>query len=121
MSPAQIEALAALAAAENSIAPLDAMRMAHERVLEERAHMDAQADKDRRHQLDLLNLQNDVNKHALSAQAQLGTGVAHGGAVHHHHIAPPVPLVRTCRNGHVIASGHENDQFCAACGVPLQS
>ncbi|CDG82642.1 SPFH domain-containing protein [Janthinobacterium agaricidamnosum] len=119
MSAQQIQALAALAAAEHSIAPADAIRMAHERVLEERAHMEAQADKDRRHQLDLLNLQNDVNKHALSAQAQLAAGVAQAGGVHHHHGAPAPAAVQQCGNGHPLRAGHENDRFCAVCGVPL--
>jgi len=123
MSPEQIGALAAVAAAENSIAPLDAIRMAHERVLEERAHMEAQADKDRRHQLDLINLQNNAHNHALSAQMQLGVGVAQAGApVHHHHGAavPAAPLVRYCRNGHPGRPGHPDDKFCAECGAPMQ-
>ncbi|MDC8756556.1 hypothetical protein [Janthinobacterium fluminis] len=114
MSAEQIHALAAVAAAENSIAPLDALRMAHERVLEERAHMEAQADKDRRHQLDLINLQNAAHSHALSAQAQLGVGVAQAGAtVHHHHGV----TARRCANGHPAGP---DDKFCATCGAPLQ-
>ncbi|MET3133288.1 ribosomal protein L37E [Oxalobacteraceae bacterium GrIS 1.11] len=114
MSAEQIHALAAVAAAENSIAPLDAIRMAHERVLEERAHMEAQADKDRRHQLDLIALQNQAHSHALSAQAQLGVGVAQAGAtVHHHHGAA------CCANGHAARPGHANDKFCAECGAPM--
>ncbi len=114
MSAEQIHALAAVAAAENSIAPLDAIRMAHERVLEERAHMEAQADKDRRHQLELINLQNAAHGHALSAQAQLGVGVAQAGApIHHHH----APAQRRCANGHPAGAA---DKFCATCGAPLQ-
>lgn len=120
MSPDQIQALASLASAEHSIAPPDAIRMAHERVLEERAHMEAQADKDRRHQLDLINLQNAAHGHALSAQAQLGVGVAQAGAtVHHHHAAAPAP--RRCPNGHPVRPGHQNDKFCAECGAPLSA
>jgi hypothetical protein len=119
MSPAQIQALAQVAAAENSIAPADAIRMAHERVLEERAHMEAQADKDRRHQLELIALQNAAQNHALSAQMQLGVGVAQAGApVHHHHAAPAA--ASTCINGHPRRVGHPEDKFCAECGVPLQ-
>ncbi|WP_317203805.1 hypothetical protein [Janthinobacterium sp.] len=114
MSAEQIHALAALAAAEHSIAPLEALRMAHERVLEERAHMEAQADKDRRHQLDLINLQNAAHNHALSAQAQLGVGVAQAGATVHHHHAAAGPC---CANGHPLAPGA---QFCASCGAPLR-
>jgi hypothetical protein len=104
-------------AAENSVSPLEAMRMAQQRAAEERAHMEAQADKDRRHQLDLINLQNAAHNHALSAQAQLGVGVAQAGApVHHHHAAP---AVRYCRNGHAARPGHQDDKFCAECGAPL--
>ncbi|MFZ4874171.1 hypothetical protein ACL9RI_03725 [Janthinobacterium sp. Mn2066] len=48
MSAEQIHALAALAAAENSIAPLDAMRMAQDSVAQERAYRDGQAERERR-------------------------------------------------------------------------
>jgi hypothetical protein len=123
MSPAQIQALAQVAAAENSMAPADAIRMAHERVLEERAHMEAQADKDRRHQLELIALQNAAHNHALSAQMQLGVGVAQAGATVHHHHAPAAaaaaPLPRCCANGHPVRPGHPNDKFCAECGAPI--
>ena len=128
MSAEQIHALAAVAAAEHSIAPLEALRMAHERVLEERAHMEAQADKDRRHQLDLINLQNTAHNHALSAQAQLGVGVAQaGGGQHSHHpqqISHPqqhthvhLAPAALCGNGHPAGP---SDKFCAVCGAPLQ-
>ena len=120
MSAEQIKALAQVVAAENSIAPADAIRMAHERVLEERAHMEAQADKDRRHQLDLINLQNTAHNHALSAQMQLGVGVAQAGApVHHHHGAAAAPAVKRCPNGHPPRADHPGDKFCAECGAPL--
>jgi hypothetical protein len=137
MNPQQIQALAAVAAAENSMAPAEAIRMAHERVLEERAHMESQADKDRRHQLDLINLQNAAHNHALSAQMQLGVGVAQAsghhaqpaapgqyhnpqaGAPQHHHAPAPAAL-RCCSNGHPARPGHPNDKFCAECGAPLQ-
>jgi hypothetical protein len=46
-----------------------AARLAQQQVLEERARRDVEMDKDRRHQLDLLALQNDVNKTALATQA----------------------------------------------------
>jgi hypothetical protein len=79
--------------------------------------MEAQADKDRRHQLDLINLQNAAHNHALSAQAQLGVGVAQAGAtVHHHHAAP---LARHCPNGHAARPGHQNGRFCPECGAAL--
>ena len=81
--------------------------MAHEREDHERARRDAEVDKDRRHQLDLINLQNDVNKAALASQAQLGAGVAQGRA----HVA------RQCANGHAAQAG---DRFCAQCGAALQ-
>ncbi len=117
MDAAQIEALAVVVGAENSIAPADATRMAHERVQEERAHMEAQADKVRRHELDLINLQNAAHNHALSAQMQLGVGVARASAPVHDH---PAPAIRVCSNGHPGRPGHLDDKFCAACGAPLQ-
>ena len=119
MSAAQIQALAAVIGAENSIAPADAMRLAQERVLEERAHAEAQGDKARRHQLDLIALQNAAQAHALSAQMQLGVGVAQAGAGHGQ-AAPPAPPIRLCSNGHPGRPGHPDDKFCAACGAPLQ-
>jgi hypothetical protein len=66
-----------------------------------------EVDKDRRHQLDLLALQNDVNKAALATQSALGVGRWRGapaGAVH----APWPP-------------GAPGDRFCGACGAPLHS
>jgi len=63
-------------------------------VRDEQARREAEVDKDRRHQLDLLRLQNDVNKAALHAQA----GVA--GA-------------RQCVHGHAL---QRDDRVCAACG-----
>ncbi|MFM9436965.1 hypothetical protein ACFDR9_004052 [Janthinobacterium sp. CG_23.3] len=117
MSAEQIHALAAVAAAENSIAPLEAMRMAHERALEERAHMEAQADKDRRHQLDLINLQNAAHGHALSAQAQLGVGVAQANSPQHQHVHHHAAAAPRCVNGHPAGAA---DKFCATCGAPLQ-
>ncbi len=118
MSAQQIEALAKLAAAENNVSPDEAARMAHQRVLEERAHMEAQADKDRRHQLDLIHLQNAAHNHALSAQAQLGVGVAQAGAPVHHHHAPAA--LAPCPNGHPARAGHPEDRYCAVCGAPLR-
>jgi hypothetical protein len=91
--------LAALA----GVAPLDAARMAQERADQALAQRDAQVDRERRHQLDLLAIQNDVNKAALATQSQLGAALA--GA-------------RACVHGHP-ARGAE--QFCASCGAPLSS
>ena len=118
MTPEQIAALASVVAAEHGVTPGEAARQAYERVLEERAHRDAEMDKDRRHQLDLLNLQNAASANALTSQSQLGVGVAQAGAPVHHHHVPEQP--RYCRNGHPTRAGHPLDKFCAECGVPLQ-
>jgi hypothetical protein len=107
MSPQQLAALSGVVAANNSVTAQDAARMAHEREQLERTRRDAEVDKDRRHQLDLLNLQNDVNKAALASQAQLGAGVAQAFAA-----AP-----RQCAGGHAAQAG---DRFCAQCGAALQ-
>ncbi|MES2261186.1 MAG: hypothetical protein V4724_21935 [Pseudomonadota bacterium] len=118
MSPEQIHAMAAVVSAEHSVSPLDAMRLAQERVLEERAHRDAQEQKDKQHQLELLKLQNATHANALSSQMQLGVGVAQAGAPVHHHHAPPQPAVKYCINGHKV---EPNMKFCAECGVPIPS
>jgi hypothetical protein len=119
MSPAQIQSMAAVVAAENSLSPADAMRMLQERVNEERAHRDAQEQKDKQHQLDLLKLQNATHANALSAQMQLGVGVAQAGAPVHHHHVPTQPAVNVCVNGHPVPADRPNAKFCAECGVPL--
>jgi hypothetical protein len=113
MSPQQLSALSAVVAATNSITAQEAARMAGEREQLERARRDAEVDKDRRHQLDLLNLQNDVNKAALAAQSALGIGVAYGRA----DTGAPVLEVRRCANGHAALAG---DRLCAQCGAALQ-
>lgn len=117
MSAEQIHALAALAAAENSVAPLDALRMAHDSVAQERSYLEGQAERERRQQLDLINLQNAAHAHGLSAQAQLGVAVAQA-------LQPSVGLGAAaslrCKNGHAQRAGHPEDKFCAACGVALQ-
>jgi hypothetical protein len=105
MSPQQLAALAGVVGATNNVTASDAARMAQEHGQQERARRDAEVDKDRRHQLDLLNLQNDVNKAALASQAQLGVGVSRA--------AP----ARQCVNGHAAQPG---DRFCPQCGVALQ-
>jgi hypothetical protein len=109
--------------AENSVSPLEAMRMAQQGVAEERARADAQQDKDRQHQLELLKLQNASHANALASQMQLGVGVAQAGApVHHHHA--PAPAVRqdalACVNGHPVPADRPAGKFCAECGVPLR-
>lgn len=127
MTPEQIQSLAAVVAAEHSVSPAEAMRLAREQVLEERAHRDTDMDKDRRHQLDLLNLQNAASAVALTTQSQLGVGVARAGApgpvtATSPAIAPttaPVASARCCRNGHPLRADSLHDKFCAECGVPL--
>ena len=115
MSAEQIHALAALAAAENSVAPLDAMRMAQDSVAQERAYLEGQAERERRQQLELINLQNAAHSHGLAAQAQLGVAVAQALQPGAGAVAPD-----RCKNGHAQRSGHPEDKFCAACGVALQ-
>jgi hypothetical protein len=117
MSADQIQALAQVVAAEHGVTPAEAARLAYERVVEERTHRDAELDKDRRHQLDLLNIQNAASASALTTQSQLGVGVAQAGAPVHHHHAPTA--ARRCPHGHVVPPGREQDKFCAECGAPL--
>ncbi|SFU51152.1 SPFH domain-containing protein [Pseudoduganella namucuonensis] len=124
MSPEQIRAMAEVASAENSLSPMDAMRMAQERVAEERAHRDAQEQKDKQHQLELLKLQNATHANALSSQMQLGVGVAQGRAQQvpqpqPHSAQPAQPAARHCANGHPVPADRPNAKFCAECGVPL--
>lgn len=111
MSAQQLAALAGVVAATNSVTAQDAMRQVQQQLEREQARRDAEVDKDRRHQLDLLNLQNDVNKAALKAQSELGTGVAQGNGQVHYHQAP-----RACPNGH---RAGPNDRFCAECGAAI--
>ena len=116
MSAEQIHALAALAAAENSVAPLDAMRMAQEGASQERAYLQEQAERERRAQLELINLHNAAHGQALAAQAQLGVAVAQA-------VLPgqaASAMAGRCANGHLLRIGHPEDKFCAACGVALQ-
>lgn len=70
----------------------------------EQSRREQELDKDRRHQLALLALQNDVNRAALASQASLAAGlVAQAGA-------------RQCRHGH---PARPEDRFCTACGSTL--
>jgi hypothetical protein len=116
MSAQQLSALSGVVAATNSVTPAEAMRLATERALQERALRDADIDKDRRHQLDLLTLQNDVNKAALGSQAQLGVGVAQGRPLASAQASPASAPVRACANGHLAGP---TDKFCAQCGAPV--
>jgi hypothetical protein len=119
MNADQLQALAAVVAAENSISPAEAMRMAQQNVQDERAFSAAQQDKDRAHQLELLKLQNATHANALASQMQLGVGVAQAGAPVHHHHAPAQAGVRYCINGHPVPADKPDAKFCAECGVPL--
>jgi hypothetical protein len=107
MSAQQLAALAGVVGASHSLTAQEAMRLADEREAQSRARREQEVDKERQHQLDLLKLQNDVNKQALASQAELGMGVAHGRA------APPV---LTCPNGHPVQPG---ERFCSRCGAAV--
>ena len=120
MGADQLQALASVVAAENSVSPVEAMRLAQQSVADERARTDAQQDKERQHQLELLKLQNASHANALASQMQLGVGVAQAGAPVHHHHAPAQPGVRCCVNGHPVPADKPEAKFCAECGVPLQ-
>jgi hypothetical protein len=91
--------LAALA----GVTPQEAVRLARAQVDEERERREREVDKDRRHQLDLLDRQNDVNKAALATQASLGAGLLAAQAAH------------ACRH----AAARPEDRFCADCGAAL--
>ena len=103
MDADQLAALAGVVAAGGAMSAIDAARLAQETLERERARRELEVDKDRRHQLDLLALQNDVNKTALNAQAQ---AVAAAG----------INAARACANGH---PARPEDRFCGACGAPL--
>ncbi|MCS0631999.1 hypothetical protein NX786_21970 [Telluria mixta] len=82
------------------LAALTSSRLADEQVERERTRRDAELERERRHQLELLALQNDVNKTALATQAQLGGALIAGA---------------TCRH----AGAQAGDRFCGTCGAPL--
>jgi hypothetical protein len=94
-------------AAQASMSPQDALRLAEDHVARERERRDAELERERRHQLDLLTLQNDVNKTALATQAQLGTGLVAGAAA--------LAAGQSCRH----ADAQPGDRFCGTCGAPL--
>jgi len=96
----QLTALAGVA----GVGKIDAA-LADARVAAEQARRELEVDKDRRHQLDLLAMQNDVNKAALTSQAALASGMVANAAV-----------VRQCVHGHPAG---RDDRFCAACGATL--
>ena len=91
MSPEQLQALAGVVAAENSITPAEAMRLAREEVRDERSYRDGVGDKERQHQLDLLRAQ-------ASAEAA---------------------IARRCPNGHHVPADCGDAKFCPECGAPI--
>jgi hypothetical protein len=99
MDAGQLAALAGVVAAGGALSAMDAARLAQEALERERVRREVEVDKDRRHQLDLLALQNDVNKAALNAQASVAASPG-----------------RACANGH---PARVDDRFCGACGAPL--
>jgi hypothetical protein len=105
MSAEQLAALAGVVGAANT----DAWRLAQEQVEQERVRRDAQEERARRHQLELLALQNDVNKTALASQAQLGAGVAGSMA------GALAGALNACRH----QDAHPHDRYCGACGAVL--
>jgi hypothetical protein len=105
MSAQQLAALAGVVGATHSVTPSEAMRLADVREERERERREREVDKDRQHQLELLKLQNDVNKAALTSQASLGMGLVLGATP----VAPP-----TCPNGHPVKAG---ERFCSRCGA----
>ena len=96
-------------AAVSSLSPQEALRLAQEEVERERARRDAGIERERRHQLDLLALQNDVNKTALATQAQLGSSLVAGAAALAGHGG--------CRH----ADAQPGDRYCGSCGAPLSA
>jgi hypothetical protein len=105
MDPDQLAALAGVVGAGSGVTALEAARMA-----QDSAQRDAQLEQERGHQRELLALQNDVNKAALGAQAQLAASLVQAGA--------SVAARRQCAHGH---AAHGDDRFCAACGAALPS
>jgi hypothetical protein len=74
---------------------------AQEQLERERQRREREVDKDRQHQRELLALQNEVNKSALAAQAQLASSLAQAAAACTH------------------AQAASADRFCGACGAVL--
>jgi hypothetical protein len=108
MSAIQLGALAGVVQA-GQLPVLDAMQLAQDGVERERQRRDAELDRERRHQLDLLTLQNDVNKTALATQASLGAGLVGAGA------AGLASAAGACPH----TGAQPGDRYCGACGAPL--
>ncbi len=107
MSPEQLHALAGVVAAENSITPGEAMRLAREEVRDERSYRDSVGDKERQHQLDLLRAQSAAG---AAAAASAVPAAAAGQAA---------TAARRCPNGHQLPADCAGAKFCPECGAPL--
>jgi len=120
MSADQLSALAEVVGAAAAPA-VDAAQLARQQLEQERQRREQEVDKDRRRQLELLALQNDVNKAALATQAGLGAGVAQGvGGVRARQplmqaTTQPTAQPAACAHSHAV----HGDRFCGACGAPL--
>jgi len=117
----QLSALAQVSHAKQTPG-VDALRCAHDQLdavrEQERVRREQELDKDRRHQLDLLALQNEVNKTALEAQARLGAGVAAGlGTAVSTAMNTAASAAPTGACAHTAAGAA--DRYCAACGAAL--
>jgi hypothetical protein len=108
MDADQLAALAGVVGAGSGVTALEATRMAQDSAQRERAQRDVQLEQERGHQRELLALQNDVNKAALGAQAQLAASLIQASA----------GTRRQCAHGH---AARNEDRFCAACGAALPS
>lgn len=106
MDAGQLTALAGVVAAGGALSASEAARLAQDALERERVRREIEVDKDRRHQLDLLALQNDVNKAALGAQAGVAASL----------VGAADTVARVCIHGHAVRAG---DRFCGACGAPL--
>jgi len=97
-------------AAGGALSAQEAARLAQEAAERERMRRDLEVDKDRRHQVDLLTLQNEVNAAALGAQARVAGSIAAA-------VAGVAVEEKRCAQGHPARAG---DRFCASCGAALQ-
>ena len=110
MDAGQLAALAGVVAAGGALSAQEAARLAQEAAERERMRRDLEVDKDRRHQVDLLTLQNEVNAAALGAQARVAGSIAAA-------VAGVAVEEKRCAQGHPARAG---DRFCASCGAALQ-
>jgi hypothetical protein len=109
MDAGQLTALAGVAGA-GKVDLSEAARAAAALVIDEQTRREHEVDKDRRHQLDLLTMQNDVNKAALNAQAALAAGMAGVAS------GQGANAARQCAQGH---PARIEDRICASCGGAL--